>query len=175
MRAADGVVLLAEEELPTARRVTLNLDPARSSLARHPDWPVLLLNLAERCRDALPGPRRTTLAAGEAFVSPGAGPGPFHVEGGPAEVAVVADTLSVRAPPGLYTVRDAEEQEVARFAVNLVDATESDLADRRTFRRAPKASGASTTRAEGPSTLLALGALAAVLLDAFVLRREGGR
>ncbi len=36
----------------------LNLDFARSNLAESPDWPILVKNLVELCRDALPGLKR---------------------------------------------------------------------------------------------------------------------
>jgi hypothetical protein len=64
-----GELPLLTEERRGARTVwRFNFDPLRSSLQRTPDWPILLANLAEARRAALPGPERTSLALGQRFV-----------------------------------------------------------------------------------------------------------
>jgi hypothetical protein len=70
--SAGNEPILTEERILAGggERVTwhLDLDPARSSLQRSPDWPILLANMAELRRAALPGPERTNLGVGERFV-----------------------------------------------------------------------------------------------------------
>jgi hypothetical protein len=66
--SAGNQPLLTEERRGARIAWHLNLDPARSSLQRTPDWPILLANMAELRRAALPGPERTSLAVGERLV-----------------------------------------------------------------------------------------------------------
>lgn len=126
--AGDEPILSAEA---TAERVLFhaNLDPARSSLQRSPDWPILLSNLCELRRAELPGPVSTNIFTGEDFVYRASGETTyvirherFQLERS-ARGTLVVDGLQ---DPGLYTLlRDGRE--LCEFSVSFADATESDL------------------------------------------------
>lgn len=186
--SAGNEPILSEER--RGERVTwhLNLDAARSSLQRSPDWPILLANLAELRRAALPGPERTNLGVGERFVHrPGAElagvertqPVLYALEGPlgsarsarrevPALEQVVVDGLE---QPGLYSLSFGGRQ-VAEFAVAFTDAAESDLRGAGSGTR-PSALDSARLAAELSWIELALiaGALGLALLDWFALAR----
>jgi len=186
--SAGNLAILSEER--RGERVTwhLNLDPARSSLQRSPDWPILLANLAELRRAALPGPERTNLGVGERLLyRPGAElagidrakPVLYQLEGPlgdarstrreiPALEQVVVDGLE---QPGLYSLAFAGRP-VAEFAVAFTDAAESDLRDASPGKR-PAAQESARLESELSWIELALiaGALALALVDWFALAR----
>jgi hypothetical protein len=169
-----------------------NFDPARSSLQRSPDWPILLANMAELRRAALPGPERTNLNVGESFVyRPGtesAHLAPdqtarYSLEGPlgtpqsatreiPALEQVVVDGLE---QPGLYRLSFAGA-EVARFALSFADAAESDLRAMLPGRREAELR---SSRLEADVSWIELALIALTLtlvgLDWFVLQRTGAR
>ncbi len=116
-----------------------NIDLARSNLAESPDWPILLANLVELRREALPGLARWNYKLGEEVR--------FRFDEGdrPAEnpesserlklvhdgkTRPVARTSLVELPQlddaGIYEIQDGPAT-VGRFAVNFFDAEESDL------------------------------------------------
>lgn len=180
--SAGNVPLLVESELGARRVFRMNFDPARSTLARSPDWPILLANLCELRRRSLPGPNRTNLAVGDTFeyrasgaVDETRGPLAFtHADGAAPErrfaarPTIVIDDLEA---PGLYTLRQ-DTTELARVAVSFTDEFESDLTANKSGRRAGQGASASVD-AEASWTealLLALAALA-IFVDWFVLRR----
>ncbi len=147
-----GELPLLTEERRGARTVwRFNFDPLRSSLQRTPDWPILLANLAEARRDALPGPERTSLALGQRFVHRPAEEASgldrsealvYTLEGPlahPSQQAAASTPSRVRDlavrellefddfdAPGWYRLRFAE-RDVARLGVSFLDAAESDL------------------------------------------------
>jgi hypothetical protein len=133
--SAGDLPLLTEETSGERRVITLYLDPARSSLQRSPDWPILLTNLAEMRRAELPGPERVNLRTGEEFVARGAGEASWRLR--PLEPAaarardvashglLVVDGLTT---PGLYRL-ERDGAAPFQFAVNELDAAESDLRD----------------------------------------------
>jgi len=159
----------------------LNLDAARSSLHRSPDWPILLANAAEARRAALPGAAATTLALGE--------PLRYRVErpttlrwtkasgeaGTPREMRV-ADLLTLDDIdlPALYELAELDASgnptSSTHVGVSLCDRSESDLSTRSSGVRAAIADEA-TVRA-GFSwievALLTL-ALACIALDWWAL------
>src|SRR6185503_3632607 len=166
----------------------LDLDPARSSLQRSPDWPILLANMAELRRAALPGPERTSLGVGERFVyRPGnelAGadrtkPVLYALEGPlgspmsarrevPALEEVVVDGLE---QPGAYRL-SFQDRPVADFAIAFTDAAESDLRGANSGKRpAAQESARLETELSWIELALIAGALAFALLDWFVLSR----
>jgi aerotolerance regulator-like protein/VWA domain-containing protein len=131
--SAGDLPLLTEETREGSRLFTLHLDPARSSLQRSPDWPILLSNLAEMRRAELPGPERVNLRTGEELVVRGAGEATFRLEqlaGGaaPAREVVSHGLLVVDGldAPGLYRLERLGGEPLP-FAVNELDAAESDL------------------------------------------------
>jgi hypothetical protein len=181
--SAGNLPLMTEEELDGRRVVHLNLDPARSTLQRSPDWPILLANLAEARRDALDGPRATNLAVGETLVFRASEPATYTLvgPGGERELHATASLeVSDLTDPGEYALL-REGVEVARLAVHLADDAESDL---RALSAGRRTSTRELAEARSDSSLLVLlltlGALAAALVDWWVLRprvarTEGGR
>ncbi|MSR62517.1 MAG: VWA domain-containing protein [Planctomycetes bacterium] len=186
--SAGNQALLTEERLGERRHWRLALDPTRSSLQRSPDWPILLANMAELRRAALPGPERTNLTVGEPFVyRPGteltgverteavsytlSGP----LDSAEASTRAVPALEQVRVDdlerPGLYRLSFADTS-VAEFAVAFADAAESDL---RQATRGTRASSREAARVESELSwvelALILGALALALLDWFALAR----
>jgi hypothetical protein len=162
----------------------LNLDFARSNLAESPDWPILVKNLVEMCRDALPGLRRWNYRLNEEIT--------FRLDAadraGSDRLTLVFDGKTqplarapvVEIPPlqqaGIYEVREADRS-LGRFAVNFHDSVESNLTrlgpgSRDAVSEAP----AMTYRLDDPfSWLIAAGIaiiLAAVLADWFILDRS---
>lgn len=124
--------LLAEAGLEGDRlRFTLNLDASRSNLATSPDWPILLSNLVAAARARLPGATQVNLRLGEAIV--------WRRHGDTAgELRLVGPRGGTVLGVGSHVVTfDAAEagehrlllgkEELQRFAVNFVDARESDL------------------------------------------------
>jgi hypothetical protein len=191
--SAGNQVLFSEER--RGARVTwfLNLDPARSSLQRSPDWPILLANLAELRRAALSGPERTNLGVGERFVyRPGSeldgvldgvdrrAPVRYTLEGPledphrarrevPALEAVVVDDLEW---PGAYRLFFGERV-VAEFAVAFTDAAESDLrAGSSGHRAATRADTTLEAELSWFELVLILGALGAAFVNWFFLKRQ---
>ena len=132
--SAGNLPILVEVQ-ETGRRVyRWNYDPARSSLHRSPDWPILLSNLAELRRAQLPGPARTNLAAGESFEYRAGAPATYVLEepGGERRELPARGTLVIEdlREPGFYRLFDAADsgdRALCRFGVTFADAAESDL------------------------------------------------
>jgi len=186
--AAGNVPLLVEDEVGGRRVFTLNLDPRRSTLARSPDWPILLSNLCELRRRTLPGPSRTNLAVGDeldyrksALVREEDGELVLAAE--PGTPASLGTTGARRYPPrptlrldefeapGTYTLKQGDTL-LARVAVSFADAHESDLRGGSSGRR-PAQGDAARIEAQTSwveALLLGLAALL-VLFDWLVLRR----
>ncbi|MCE9595257.1 MAG: BatA and WFA domain-containing protein [Planctomycetes bacterium] len=185
--SAGNVALFTEE--PTGARTVwrLRLDPERSTLARSPDWPILLSNLAEVRRSELPGLARTNVAIGESVnYRAGAELGVARAEKRP---------YLLRAPDGARREIPARgefvldgldqvgvwelalgETVVGRVATSFVDPRESDLAPRASGRRPAEVSAdAPEIDFAWPEALLVALALAAVLFDFFVLARGARR
>ncbi|HEV7999168.1 MAG TPA: hypothetical protein VGP63_04760, partial [Planctomycetaceae bacterium] len=160
----------------------LNLDFARSNLAESPDWPILVKNLVEMCRDGLPGLKRWNYRLNEQIT--------FHLDadrnsgdrltlslGGKTQPLARAPIVEI--PPlqeaGIYEVRDGERS-IGRFAVNFHDPVESNLSVLGPGTRDAVSEPAPLSyRLDDPfSWLIAVGIvliLAAVLTDWFVLDR----
>ncbi len=118
-------------------RVNLALDA--TNIFRQPAWPVLIMNMIEECRAALPGLSRVNLRAGEEVR--------LNLEPDPAvdqvftlwREAEAQPTQTWRSeppamlaglPPGTYRIRQgdaAESPALAMFRVNLFSQAESDL------------------------------------------------
>jgi hypothetical protein len=111
----------------------LNLDFGRSNLAESPDWPILIKNLVEICRDALPGLKRWNYRLNEEIVfrldaNDRAGD-PLTLSFG-GKTQPLARSPVVEIPPlhqtGTYEVRDGDRS-IGRFTVNFHDPVESNL------------------------------------------------
>ena len=181
-----GAEPLVTERIEDTRRIyRLDLDPTRSSLQRSPDWPILLANLAEMRRTELPGPERTNLALGEAFV--------YRPSG--SRRSAETTVYELRDPNGETTRHEArrslvleglqrtglyrlssEGRALCDFAMSFQDAAESDLSGAASGA-IPSERGLAQAQAElGPleSTGLAL-VLLALLADWWVLQRSRRR
>jgi hypothetical protein len=181
--SAGNRPLLTEEVLAERTLFHLNIDMARSSLRLSPDWPILLDNLAELRRKALPGPERTNLGMGETFRFRGGELKELSLQTPSAEEPIPArsdvEITSLREV-GRYSLLSAGVP-LAEFAVHFGDDAESDVRQQGSGART-----SSVTLAEqraGSSwlelllTVLALGCLG---LDWYVLRPKrlttgGGR
>ncbi len=169
-----GNVPLVTEEGDGARRVFhANLDPGRSTLARSPDWPILLANLAELARAELFGPARTNLAVGEAFVYRARDRATWTLAGPGGERELAANEVLVLddlAQPGVYELTTAGAR--CRFALSFLDAAESDLTALSAGERDSAVALAGMPAGATPlERALLVAALGFVLLDAWVLAR----
>lgn len=131
-------------ELEQSTRFAIDLDPARSSLLRSPDWPILLVNLAEMRRKALPGPARRNLVLGESLVFVDDAPATYRLVGeGETLGAQAKGTLVLDSPlaGGAYTLErrtgQGEFRPVSDITWSFVDASESDLTNSSSGSREP--------------------------------------
>ena len=174
--SAGNVPLMTEYAEEGGRRVLMmDMEPWSSTLHRSPDWPILLLNVAEARRRALPGPLSTNLLVGEDFTWVRADEGAWTLDG--AEVARAGRDLVVTNldSPGLHTLaRDGVPQ--GFIAVRALDAGESDLSGTGSGQ-----SGATTSADQveadlsGFDTALLMAVLLLLGLDWWVLKRENAR
>lgn len=145
----------------------LNFHPRRSSLQRSPDWPILLANLVELRRAALPGPEQRNIVVGESFVYHQF-PGPLAVlwHGGERREIRTADTLVLDDLPatGLYELQDSEQRTLCHFAVNFQDPAESDLGSALPGQRASSQGLATTAAGFGGLEIALLALLLALIL-----------
>ena len=183
--SAEGATLLAELEEPGRTRFQLDLLPGASDLQRTPDWPILLKNLVELRREALDGPRATSLSVGDDFVWRGAEPGTYELRG-PREgnatpvvreliVAPGADELRLAVPrrPGTYELRLAGGEAPVLLGVTLADGAASDLTSRGSGKRAVLATPSEVDVVDlGPTALLTGLGLLLLLADGWVLSRR---
>jgi hypothetical protein len=173
---AGRQVLVSEEFLELGRRAWLNVDGSRGNLVRAPDWPVLLANLVDAARLAVPGPERSNvLVGGEARFRRS-----LRADGEDVAVTLVGPDGTSRPgtggatlgwvidQPGLHRLVGRSGGDLGRIAARFLDAAESDLAGRQTRTLAATAHGdgaaiARDTGAERRWLLLLLGAV--LLLD----------
>ena len=163
--------LLVQRTGQPGNHYVMNIDLARSNFTDTPDWPILLSNLLESCRDAMPGPRRTNYRVaenvrfrldqqasdGEGMLSLVGGHRPRHVARAPnVDIAGLVH-------PGIYTLKDGDRQ-LARFAVNFQDIDESALGGLVAGERAASVSGDSSGfEVDSPYTWLILLAIVVVI------------
>lgn len=131
-------LLYADRETSASVRYRMNIALNSTNIFRHTAWPVLVLNMIEECRSALPGLARTNLRAGEDLLMN------LQLKEGPQVVSLWREgekALRQRwddAPPrvltelvpGTYLLRQGAEAEsplLERFRVNLFSQGESDL------------------------------------------------
>jgi Ca-activated chloride channel homolog len=188
--SAGDTPILTESIEEGRRVVRINIDPARSSLPRSPDWPILLSNLVERRREELPGPRRSNISIGESYVHR------FHprdegeaqdeeetrylvraLDGEWEREIPARDTLRVEGivRPGLYSVSRGDS-ELARFGVGFSDPAESDLRGMRPGDSSSELALATLSSGMNPlQVILILAVFALLLVDWEVLARARGR
>lgn len=185
--SAGNLALLTEEVVGARTVWRLRLDPERATLARSPDWPILLANLAEVRRAALPGLARVNVAFGESVVYRAGGELAAAREARTPYVLTAPDGERREIPPRAEFVLDGlaqtgvwelslGAQTVGRLAVSFVDPRESDLRARSSGRRPAEVSAdAPEVDFAWPELALVALALALVLLDFWVLARGARR
>jgi len=132
--SAGNLPLVTEERTGDRLVFWMNIDPAKSSLHRSPDWPILLANLAEMRRANLPGPARTSLALGETFLYHGREEAEYTFAGPRGSATSTSRRVRARgmlaiddvARPGVYTLVRGETW-LCDVAYSFSDAAESDL------------------------------------------------
>ncbi len=127
--AGNVPLLSAREDLVGRQFLTLNLDPALSTLQNTPDWPILFWNILEWRAAQFPGLHESNARLGAEVVLKTTGE-PVTVtwpDGTVKAFPKTSDQLALETPlPGLYTV--AMGRTTNSFAVNPLAADESDLA-----------------------------------------------
>ncbi|MCA9025636.1 MAG: BatA domain-containing protein [Planctomycetaceae bacterium] len=189
--SAGRIPLLGQLAGVTSTAYLMNIDLARSNIGESPDWPILMTNLFELCRDDLPGLRRWNYRQNEVIrfrtdstmdkaedrrelqllVPSGEQRELIRDRNDLVEITRLDET-------GVYEVRDGE-QVVGEFAVNFFDDEESaslaSLAPGE--RQARVTTGTSQLSIDDPySWLMALAILlliGAILTDWYVLRPRG--
>lgn len=132
-------LLFADRATSTSARYRMDIIMDGSNITRHTAWPVLLMNIVEECRDALPGLERTNLRAGEELrlnLEPDAAAEQTFTlwrEGDPTAARTWQQALPTAIDdlvPGTYTIRQGttiEAPSLAVFRVNLFSQSESNL------------------------------------------------
>jgi hypothetical protein len=158
---------------PGAPSMLFNLDLNRTNLLRSPDWPILISNLVEMRRLALPGPERWNYRSGEWIrVRLDREPtGPLRFRCGPVERTLPQGRLLefiAPSPGGLLQILE-DEQVLFEIGVNFLDEVETTLAGQATVESGAMADAAGTRAESGAASdplfwlLLAVGATALVL------------
>lgn len=176
--SAGTQVLLSRLNGTLTTAFVLNIDIAKSNLLDSPDWPILLSNLLELRRDALPGLRRWNYRMNEdiRFRLYEGSSAPDHLAGKSVVLehagtrrelapASVIEIPSIRTA-GQYRVSVGGES-IGEFAVNFFDAEESSLLELRSGYRAPQVEGdGEGFSLASPLTWLMLAGLAVVIVAA---------
>ncbi len=184
LATCDRMPLLAQLAGTDATAYVLNIDLPSSNLTRTPDWPILLANLVELRRNALPGLQRWNYRTLETvrLLSPmpreGAGDLLLYTPSGRSRPLIRDRREMVEIAgldePGVYEVRE-QGGATTLFAVNFFDPVESDLLTLSSGRRTPPERYEPTRlRVDDPySWLIALAVLlvlGAILSNWFVMR-----
>lgn len=143
--SAGQTPLLAQLRGTQTTAFVLNIDLAKSNIIESPDWPVLIDNLIEQRRDALPGLRRWNYRIGEVvrfrlFEGPDPAPTepltlvtPSGTRKLPRDSIVEIGDLQT---PGIYQLKSGETA-TGQLAINFFDPAESDLRNLSPGRHSP--------------------------------------
>jgi hypothetical protein len=146
--SAGSQTLLARLNGTLSTAFVLNIDLAKSNLLDSPDWPILLSNLLELRRDALPGLRRWNYRMNESIhfrlyegtTSPEELAGRSVVLDHDGSRRELAPASVIEIPTitkaGRYRI-SVGEKTFGEFAVNFFDSEESNLLELRSGRRPP--------------------------------------
>ena len=153
---------LPTSKLGGAKSFVMNIDLSRSNLTKTADWPILIANLIELRREALPGLRQWNFRQYERIVFRR----PIEHPGKAGHMAKADESLTLRAPSGhrrslirdrtgmveIHGLEDTgvyEVQEsgatIERFAVNFLDREESRLASLGSGHIAPTSDAVTAT------------------------------
>jgi aerotolerance regulator-like protein len=127
---AGNVPLLSEHQDFIGRRhITLNLNPAYSTVEDTPDWPILFWNILSWRISEMPGLKDSNARLGTEVILKTDGE-PVVItqpDGGQISFPKVGDELAVETPiPGIYSVVSGSETN--QFSANVLAADESNLA-----------------------------------------------
>jgi hypothetical protein len=156
--AGDRILVgtLPESAARTEPTVLVNLDLDRTNLIRSPDWPILISNVVEMRRQALPGPERWNYRIGE-WVRIGLGrepKAPLRFRCGSVE-RILPPGRQVEfvapAPGGLLQVFEGDEV-LFDLGVNFLDASETELRNRATAEAGALADVPGRRGESGPSS-----------------------
>jgi len=126
---AGNVPLLSERQDFIGRRhITLNLNPALSTVENTPDWPILFWDILSWRISEMPGLKDSNARLGtEVLLKTDGQPVVItRPDGAQLSFPKVADEMAIDTPmPGIYSV--AMGSVTNQFSVNAMDADESDL------------------------------------------------
>lgn len=126
---AGNVPLLSEHEDVTGRRhMTLNLNPALSTVEDTPDWPILFWDILSWRIAEMPGLKESNTRLGTDVIlkTDGRPVSITQPDGGGNSFPNPGDELAIDTPiPGIYSVSMGSETN--QFSVNALAADESDL------------------------------------------------
>jgi len=126
---AGNVPLLSErEDIIGRRHITLDLNPALSTVENTPDWPILFWDILSWRISEMPGLKdsNTRLGTEVTLKTDGRPVVITQPDGAQTSFPKVGDELAIETPmPGVYSV--ATGSETNQFSVNTLDADESNL------------------------------------------------
>lgn len=126
---AGNVPLLSEhEDIIGRRHITLNLNPALSTVADTPDWPILFWDILSWRISEMPGLKESNARLGTEVIlkTDGQPVAIAQPDGGGNSFPSPGDELAIDTPmPGIYSV--AMGSETNQLSVNPLAADESDL------------------------------------------------
>jgi hypothetical protein len=128
---AGNVPLLSErEDLIGRRHITLNLNPALSTVQDTPDWPIMFWDILSWRISEMPGLKESNARLGTEVILKTTG-GPVAImqpDGERNSFPKVGDELAIETPmPGIYSV--VTRSETNQFSVNALAADRSDLSE----------------------------------------------
>ena len=133
---AGNVPLLSEHEDFIGRRhITLNLNPALSTVENTPDWPIMFWDILSWRISEMPGLKESNTRLGTEIIlkTDGQPVAITQPDGGETSFPKPGDELAIDTPmPGIYSVTMGSETN--QFSVNALAADESDLSQCATGR-----------------------------------------
>ena len=182
--SSDQLVLFGRVLGTKTSAYVMNIDLKRTNLGNSPDWPILMTNLIEQCRDDQPGFKRWNYRLNEVIRArlprPEDSNAPLKLVAPDEQERMVArdraDVIELRGlyQPGVYRLFEGEGL-VQNFSVNFYDPIESDLSRLETGTRLPETDGNAGFRLEGAyNWLLLLGVVliaGCLLADWYVIRQ----
>ena len=163
--SAGQSTLISQDE----RRIQVHIDPARSTLARSPDWPILLLNAAELRRASLPGLSQSSTQVGQELVWRNATPGSWILTDPKGQSRALPEQTDLDIGglyrPGVWTLqRDQDPPDW--IAVNALNPLESEL---RALNEGERAAAAPAGAAQDHGVKVSETAILVLLLLVFAL------
>jgi hypothetical protein len=177
--AGNVPLLSAREDLQARRHLTLNFNPALSTLPNTPDWPVLIWNILTWRISEMPGLQESNARLGTELILKTSGEAVtlLQPDGKKRTFPKTAGELSLETPlPGIYSVvvQPASALSTNQFSVNVLAADRSDLSACASGQRG-KWSEDTERRLEETSAAWIFGLLALGLLCAHLFLVAAGK